>query len=185
MASKTTMNTQSAQGLLEALGNISLLDWVVRGFMIPIVLVTVGVLKHLIRYAKIQFYFANNLKRKVYFVTLTGKKNLQAEREHLRRMGIFNIDAEIKDLTGGDLRFLSLADRHSAFIIGYESSFPKFKELIDFTITNNIPTIIVAGHNELNEEDKNLVNKSLYCDVVNSLSRLAIVLMNIFMITLK
>ncbi len=165
------------QSIWELLGSLSLLHW--------LIVLAVAVLSWLVyvwRYLKLQYGFARNLKRRVYFLKTSSDKNLQTERDLIKNIGLFNVQDDIKDISG-DLKTLQNLKSRSAFIVGYDTNYSLFGELIDEARSKNIPVIIFAKQGEIqNQEHWKAFNGYIYCDVANTSNRLSIILLNVLMI---
>ena len=127
------------------------------------------------RYIKNQFKFANNLRRKVYFLNFGGA-NLQAQKDKLKTLGLFNLDEDIKDIS--DLNVLQSLKKKAVYIVSYSDS-NEYKKLFQHAENEKIPIIIFANPKEIrNKDNLNLINNYIYCDIVNTTNRLAIILLN-------
>lgn len=167
--------------LKESLNNASLIHWII-GISLTIILTIGSFLGFIGRFITLQFRFARNLKRKIYFLKITDAKNLQAERDALKQIKIFNVENEIKNISN-DLKVLHNIDNHSAFVVGYDPSFRKYDELIKLASDRKIPVIIFAKQGEIKDSKHwDVFNSYICCDVANTTNRILVILLNTLMV---
>lgn len=157
--------------------SLSLIHWlIVLGIAIASVLVYVW------RYLRLQHSFARNLKRHIYFLQTSDDKNLQTERDLIKKIALFNVERDIKNISK-DLKPLQNLNSRAVFVVGYDPQYSLFKELVDEARNKNIPVIIFARQGEIKDlEHWKVFNGYVYCDVANTSNRLAVILLNILMI---
>ncbi len=165
------------QNIWNVLGSLSLIHWLaVLGVAV------ISGLVYVWRYLRLQYGFACNLKRRVYFLKTSTSKNLQTERDMIRRISLFNIEDDIKDVSQ-DLKPLQNLRSRAAFVVGYDSEYSRLGELVNEARSKNIPVIIFAKQGEIKKpEHWEVINGYIYCDVANTSNRLAIILLNMLMI---
>lgn len=161
----------------ESIGMLSLVHW--------IIIISVAILSWLLyiwRYLKLQFRFVKNLKRKVYFLKTSDDKNLQTEKDLVKKIKLFNVENDIKDISK-NLKVLQNLKSNAAFIVGYNPSYSLFGDLLSEVKNKNIPIIILARQGEIKDQNHwESFNGYIYCDVANTTNRLSIILLNILMI---
>ncbi len=161
------------------LGHISLFQWIVG----IISSVFFGFAIYVWRYIRIQWRFMRNLKRKVYFLKTSNDKILQTEKDLIKKIELFNVESDIKDITN-DIKVTQGLDKNAVYIVGYNKDYKNYKKLVDKASDKNIPVIIFAKQGEIRESEHwDVFNSYIYCDVANTSSRLAVILMNTLIIT--
>ena len=75
------------QQFWEYIKTLSLVHWIV---IISITILSWSL--YIWRYLKLQFRFAKNLKRKIYFLKVSTDKNLQTEKDLIKKIKLFNIE---------------------------------------------------------------------------------------------
>ena len=131
------------------------------------------------RYLKGQLKLGKNLKRKIYFLTTSNVISLQAEKDNIKEIGLFNIENETKDISDG-LKELQPLDKRAVYIVGYDENYgnKKYKDLINRVENNGIPIIIFSGREKITPKDWEVFRSYIYCDIANTTNRLAILLLN-------
>lgn len=158
----------------EFLENISLIHWIVVGIVTALIPFLIFIRKYIL----LQFRFANNLRRRIYFLRLEDSASLVSERDLVGKTKLFNVEKDIYKVSD-DPKVLQLMERHSLFVIGYDAKYRKYKELIDKAQENNTPIIIYAKQGEIkNSSHWKLFNNYIYCDVANTSSRLTVIILN-------
>jgi len=165
------------QQIWEYIGALSLVYWII---IIGIAILLWSL--YIWRYLKLQLRFARNLKRRIYFLKTSDDKNLQTEKDLIKKIQLFNIEKDIKDISK-DLKVLQNLNPNAVFIAGYNPEYSLYSDLLFKAKNENIPIIIFAKQNEIKNQDhwKNF-NDYIYCDVANTSNRLSVVLLNILMI---
>lgn len=165
------------QQFWEYIKTLSLVHWIV---IISIIILSWSL--YIWRYLKLQFRFAKNLKRKIYFLKVSIDKNLQTEKDLIKKIKLFNIEEDIKDISK-DLKALQSLNSNAVFIVGYDQKYLLYSDLLTEAKSKNIPVIIFAKQGEIRNQDhwKNF-NDYIYCDVANTSNRLSVILLNILMI---
>lgn len=162
------------QNLINFLENISLLEWLI----ITVVMVLIPTAIFLWKYLILQFRFANNLRRRVYFLKINGKHSLEIERNLLKDTRLFKVEDTIYEI-GDDLRIFQQTGTHCLYVIGYDPNFSGYKGIIEKASQSNIPVIIFAEQGEIKEtEHWEIFNSYIYCDVANTSSRLTVIILN-------
>ena len=171
------MDQNFIQNIWNMLESLSLVHWlIVLGIAIASALVYVW------RYLRLQYGFARNLKRHIYFLQTSDSKNLQTERDLIKKIALFNVEQDIKNISA-DLKPLQNLHSRAVFVVGYDPEYSLFKELVDEARSKNIPVIIFAKQGEIKDpEHWKVFNGYVYCDVANTSNRLAVILLNILMI---
>lgn len=171
------MDQNFQQNIWSALESLSLVHWlIVLGIAIASALVYVW------RYLRLQYGFARNLKRHIYFLQTSDDKNLQTERDLIKKIALFNVEHDIKNISES-LKPLQNLHSRSVFIVGYNPTYNLYKELFDEARRKNIPVIIFAKQSEIKEaEHWKVFNGYVYCDVANTSNRLTVILLNNLMI---
>ena len=101
---------------------------------------------------------------------------MQAQKDKLKTLGLFNLDEDIKDIS--DLNVLQSLKKKAVYIVSYSDS-NEYKKLFQHAENEKIPIIIFANPKEIrNKDNLNLINNYIYCDIVNTTNRLAIILLN-------
>ncbi len=161
----------------EFIGALSLIHW-----LIIIGVVALSWLLYIWRYLRLQFRFAKNLKRKVYFLKTSDDKKLQAEKDLIKKIKLFNVENDIKDISV-DLKVLQNLKSNAVYIVNYTSDYSLYDNLLSEAKSKNIPIIIFARQGEI-EDNKHWesFNGYICCDVANTSNRLLIILINILMI---
>lgn len=158
----------------EFIENISLIQWIIGGIITALIPFLIFIRKYVI----LQFRFANNLRRKIYFLRLEDSAPLISERELISKTKLFNVEKDIYTVSD-DPKVLQLMEKHSLFVIGYDASYSKYKELIDKAQENHTPIIIYAKQGEIKDSKHwDLFNNYIYCDVANTSSRLTVIILN-------
>lgn len=165
------------QQFWEYIKTLSLVHWIA---IISIIILSWSL--YIWRYLKLQFRFAKNLKRKIYFLKVSIDKNLQTEKDLIKKIKLFNIEEDIKDISK-DLKALQSLNSNAVFIVGYDQKYLLYSNLLTEAKSKNIPVIIFAKQSEIRNQDhwKNF-NDYIYCDVANTSNRLSVILLNILMI---
>lgn len=167
--------------LWKTLGDISTLHWII-GILIIVILALIPFFLFIKRYIRLQFRFARNLTRKIYFLKTSDLKNLQTEKDALKDIKIFNIEDDIKSISN-DLTVLQKMQKHSAFVIGYDPNFDMYADLIKHACDRKIPVIIFARQGEIqNPEHWKAFNSYICCDIANTTNRILVILINTLMI---
>lgn len=159
----------------EFIGHLSLIQWI---YGILVFLLGGGL--YFWRYIKSQFRFGKNLKRKIYFLKTSNEKDLQNEKDLLNKLNLFNIESDIKDISGNLIKLQNL-NSNAIYIVGYDKNYTKYKEIIDDAKQRDIPVIIFAKQGEI-KDHWGIFNGYIYCDVANTSNRLAIIILNILKI---
>lgn len=133
------------------------------------------------KYLRTEFQFAKNLKRKIYFLKTSKEESLQTEKDTIKNLRLFNIEEEIKDISNGE-KPLENFKGNVVYIIGYKKGYRHYEPILKCAMDNKIPVIIFAKPQEIDEKDLAIFDKHIYCDVANTTTRLAIVLLNILRI---
>ena len=68
------------------------------------------------------------------------------------------------------------------YIIGYKKEYGHYKSILKYAMDNKIPVIIFAKPQEIDKKDLEIFDEYIYCDIANTTTRLAIVLLNILRI---
>lgn len=158
----------------EFIENISLIQWIIGGIITALIPFLIFIRKYVI----LQFRFANNLRRKIYFLRLEDSAPLVSERELISKTKLFNVEKDIYTVSD-DPKVLQLMEKHSLFVIGYDANYSKYKELIDKAQENNTPIIIYTKQGEIKDSKHwDLFNNYIYCDVANTSSRLTVIILN-------
>ena len=110
----------------EFIENISLIQWIIGGIITALIPFLIFIRKYVI----LQFRFANNLRRKIYFLKLEDSAPLISERELISKTKLFNVEKDIYTVSD-DPKVLQLMEKHSLFVIGYDANYSKYKELIE------------------------------------------------------
>ena len=135
------------------------------------------------RYLKSQFKFIKNLKRKIYFLKTSNVLNLQAEKGYIKKVGLFNIDDQIKDVSNDyNFRTLQSLKSNAVYIVGYDKNYQSYKSLLRKAESSNIPILILSKPNEVTAEHFEFFNSYIYCDVANTTNRLVVMLLNMLKI---
>ncbi len=164
----------------DLLNNLSLIQWLIVGSIVvgPSII-------YFCRFLRFQWIFAGNLKRKIYFLKTHISRDLQNERDQLVKVGLFNIERDIKNIEK-DLRALQNIQEFCVLVVGYHREYKYFKELFAYAIPKSVPIIIYAKQGEIRDSSHwETFNNYIYCDVVNYPNRLAIILLNTLMIIRK
>jgi hypothetical protein len=165
------------QSTWEILESLSFIHWLI----ILAVALSSGLI-YVWRYVRLQYGFARNLKRRIYFLKTSNSKSLQTERDMIGKVALFNIEGDIKDVSQ-DLKPLQNCRSRATFIVGYDPEYSRFGELVNEARSKNIPVIIFAKQGEIKKpEHWEVFNGYIYCDVANTSNRLAVILLNILMI---
>jgi len=160
------------------LGNVSLVQWIVIIGLPSLITFCF----YFNKYLQSQWKFGKNLKRKIYFLKTSESKKLSTEMNQLKNLNLFNLDENIKDISN-DTKLLQTMKTNAVYVVGYSEKYNKYEELFDVAVQNNIPIIIFASVGEIrNSEHWKIFNKYIYCDVVNTTNRVAIILINILKI---
>ncbi len=160
--------------MLEFINNLSLIQWILG--LITLVIVPTAI--YLWKYFNLQMRFAKNLRRKIYFLKVNENKNLESEQCLIRNTKLFRVENEIYSISN-DLKILQQTDKHSLFVIGYDPSYQMYAEIIDIAKRFNLSVIIFAKQGEIkNPQHWELFNSYIYCDVANTSSRLAVIILN-------
>jgi hypothetical protein len=158
----------------QTISDISTLHWVLGIITIIVIPILVFAWKYLI----LQIRFANNLRRKIYFLKLSDEKPLITERNLLSNTKLFNVEKEIYTISN-DPKILQLMDKHSLFVIGYDPNYGKYEELINKAKSTNTPIVLFAKQGEIKESTHwELFNGYIYCDIANTSSRLTVIILN-------
>ncbi len=156
------------------ISDLSTLQWVI-GIMAFSVIPT---LLFAWKYLLLQIRFANNLRRKIYFLKLNDEKPLMVERNLLSNTKLFNVEKEIYTISN-DPKILQLMDKHSFFVIGYDPNYDKYEELISKAKNTNTPIVLFAKQGEIKDPKHwELFNGYIYCDIANTSSRLTVIILN-------
>jgi hypothetical protein len=156
------------------LSDISLIWWIISTFIIGS-----GILIYFCKYIKVQWRFAKNLKKKIYFLKTSNDKNLQTQRDKIKNLHLFNIEEDIKDISS-NLTVLQNLKNNAVYVVGYNKDYD-YNNLFTEVKNNEIPIIIFANQGEI-KKDWNLFNNYIYCDISNTTNRLAVILLNILKI---
>lgn len=161
----------------EFIGTLSLMHW-----LIIIGVALLSWLLYIWRYLRLQFRFAKNLKRKVYFLKTSDDKGLQTEKDLIKKIKLFNVENDIKDISV-DLKVLQNLKSNAVYVVGYNSDYSLYDNLLSEAKNKNIPIIIFARQGEIKEAKHwASFNGYICCDVANTSNRLLIILINILMI---
>ena len=133
------------------------------------------------KYMRSQYKFGRNLRRKIYFLRTSGNKNLQVEKDCIKEIGFFNVDKDIRDISGG-LKVLQSLKGKAVYVVGYESNYQYYADLIEHAKSKNILILIIAKQKEVKEEYWEIFDSYIYCDVVNTTNRMVIILLNMLKI---
>lgn len=165
----------------DLVNNLSLLQWIVLT-VVATIATLIKFFWFITRYIRLQYRFARNLRRKIYFLKTSDLKNLQTEKDALGEIKIFNVVDEIK-LINNDLNILQKLDSNSVFVVGYDSNFNMYGDLIREACARKIPVIIYAKQGEIqNSEHWKVFNSHICCDVANTTNRILVILLNTLMI---
>jgi len=135
------------------------------------------------RYLKVQWRFGRNLKKTVYFLKTSDEKSLEVELATINNLGIFRVDEKVKDISG-DLKICDTLKNKAVYIVGYNKNYHFFEGLIGDAKRARIPVIIFARPREIREEENlEIFNKYIYCDIANTTNRIAVILMAMLRIT--
>ena len=133
------------------------------------------------RYLKSQWRYARNLKRKVYFLATSTDGKLQTPKGVIKNINLFRVDNEIKDISN-QLDILQTLDSNAVYIVSYDENFD-FASLIKKAADKKIPVIIFARQGEIKNADHfKIFNDYIFCDIVNTTKRIAVILMAMFKI---
>lgn len=158
----------------QIISDISTVQWVIG----IIVLIIIPTLIFAWKYLVLQFRFANNLRRKIYFLKLNDEKPLVVERNLLSNTKLFNVEKDIYTISN-DPKILQLMDKHSLFVIGYDPDYDKYEELINKAKDTNTPIVLFAKQGEIKDTKHwELFNGYIYCDIANTSSRLTVIILN-------
>ncbi|MBU1730082.1 hypothetical protein KJ557_00790 [Patescibacteria group bacterium] len=161
----------------EFIGALSLVHW-----LIIIGIATLSWLLYIWRYLRLQFRFAKNLKRKVYFLKTINNGSLQTEKDLIKKIKLFNVENDIKDISE-DLKVLQNLKSNAVYIVGYNPEYLLYDKLLSEAKNKNIPIIIFARQGEIKKPEHWIsFNGYICCDVANTSNRLLIILTNILMI---
>ena len=153
--------------------------------VVSVVVLLLGLLGagiYLWRYLRSQWKFGKNLKRTVYFLKTSEELNLQSQKERLKKLKLFNLDEEIKDISNPkNGNILQSLDDNAVFIVGYELNY-NYEKLFDHAQSKRIPIIIFAPPGKVIGKSWELFGDYIYCDVANTTNRLAIILLNVLKI---
>ncbi len=160
--------------IINFLTAISLCQWLIAFVILPFV----GFFIYFWKYLKAQFRFGLNLKRRIYFLKTSEIKKLNAEKDTLSQLGLFNLDA-IKDISEDLVAIQSFPVKTNAvYVVGYDERYGLFKELFESAKFYNNPIIILAGPGEIKKDEHwKIFKEYIYCDVVNSTNRVGIILL--------
>jgi hypothetical protein len=164
--------------IMKSIGNLSLAQW----FFFTVLPTFASFCFYFRLYLKFQWRFGCNLRRKVYFLKTAADKNLQAERDTIKKLGFFNIVDDIKDITT-EIKLLQNIDTKAIYIIGYSVKY-NFQGLFNEIKKHDNFVIIYAKQNEIPKDHPHLriFNNYIYCDIANTTNRIAIILMGILKI---
>jgi hypothetical protein len=161
--------------ILMFLGNLSLLQWILFS-LLPVGIIVITTFQ---RYIRSQFKFAQNLRRRIYFFSTPGK-NMQKQKDNLKYLSYLKVDSEIREYENNTSQFQRL-DKNSVFIIGYSEDL-NLEAILQYSSDNNIPVLLFAEPGEV-KRDWQKIGGHMLCDVVNSTSRLSIILLDFLRIS--
>ena len=167
------MMIENIKIFLETLKSINLIYFLVVPFL--------GFLAYIWKFLYIQFRFAKNIKKKIYFFKTSDKNNMQTEKDLIKEIEFFNVISDIKDISSST-KAVQNCSKDAVYIVGYSAEYGHYKELIKFAQSHGIPIIIFAKQGAIQEGHFKFFNEYIYCDVANTSARLAMILMNILMI---
>ncbi|PID87563.1 hypothetical protein CSB07_01190 [Candidatus Gracilibacteria bacterium] len=171
------MDRKYLEIIWDFVSNISTFTW-----LIGVLIIIVPFFVYFWKYIKTQIRFGKNLRRKIYFLKTSALKDLQNEKDLISNLKTFNIDSDIKDISGNVHKVDNLENK-SVYIVGYDENYGKYNELFEHARINKIPLIIYAKQGEIRKfEHWDLINNYIYGDIANTPNRIAVMTLNILKI---
>lgn len=128
---------------------------------------------------RVQYRTGINLKRCIYFLDTNEVTNFQTEFSTIEALKLFKVHSTIQNISTSISNLDNLAKK-AIYIVKYSEKYSFYDKLFEYARHNNIPIIIYAKQWGItNSLHWNIFNEYIYCDVVNTPNRIAMVLLNI------